>query len=168
MSRLSVEISRSSSRKTAVASTALCPSPRAHLLCSSLSSRVRPVRLLRVSTSESLTQANSYLSRVGILMSVEFDRGSPGKFDSRTLNRKTLNRWTGRIITPPTSPHDCYAAPEEDETPIRTLPTSYWVRPIPLLTLSLLTLLDSNFPGNPLWAWKFHPFKSRSRSSPTL
>ena len=30
-------------------------------------------------------------------MSVEFDRGSPGKFDSRTLNRKTLNRWTGRM-----------------------------------------------------------------------
>ena len=29
-------------------------------------------------------------------MSVEFDRGSPGKFDSRTLNRETLNRWTGR------------------------------------------------------------------------
>ena len=34
--------------------------------------------------------------RGGILMSVNFDRGSPGKFDSRTLNRKTLNRWTGR------------------------------------------------------------------------
>ena len=31
------------------------------------------------------------------------------------------------------------------------------VRPISLLTLSLLTLLDSNFPGNPLWAWEFHP-----------
>ena len=30
-------------------------------------------------------------------MSVEFDRGSPGKFDSRTLNRETLNRWTGSI-----------------------------------------------------------------------
>ena len=30
-------------------------------------------------------------------MPVEFDRGSPGKFDSRTLNRKTLSRWTGRI-----------------------------------------------------------------------
>ena len=29
-------------------------------------------------------------------MPVEFDRGSPGKLDSRTLNRKTLNRWTGR------------------------------------------------------------------------
>ena len=29
-------------------------------------------------------------------MSVEFHRGSPRKFDSRTLNRKTLNRWTGR------------------------------------------------------------------------
>ena len=30
-------------------------------------------------------------------MSVEFDRGSPRKFDSRTLNREALNRWTGRI-----------------------------------------------------------------------
>ena len=30
-------------------------------------------------------------------MSVEFYRGSPGKFDSRTLNGKTLTRWTGRI-----------------------------------------------------------------------
>ena len=29
-------------------------------------------------------------------MSVEFYGESPGKFDSRTLNRKTLNRWTGR------------------------------------------------------------------------
>ena len=29
-------------------------------------------------------------------MSVEIYRGSPGKFDSRTLRRKTLNRWTGR------------------------------------------------------------------------
>ena len=35
-------------------------------------------------------------------MSVEFDRGSLGKFDSRTLNRETLDRWTGRIafLTP--------------------------------------------------------------------
>ena len=24
-------------------------------------------------------------------------RGSPGKFDSRTLSRETLSRWTGRI-----------------------------------------------------------------------
>ena len=30
-------------------------------------------------------------------MSVEFYRGSPGKFDSRTLSRKTLSRWTGRM-----------------------------------------------------------------------
>ena len=29
-------------------------------------------------------------------MSVELHRGSPGKFDSRTLSRKTLSRWTGR------------------------------------------------------------------------
>ena len=32
-------------------------------------------------------------------MSVEFYRGSPGKFDSRTLNRVTLKKWTGRIST---------------------------------------------------------------------
>ena len=31
-------------------------------------------------------------------MSVEFDRESPGKFDSRTLSRKTLSRWTGRMF----------------------------------------------------------------------
>ena len=31
-------------------------------------------------------------------MSVESYRESPGKFDSRTLNRKTLNRWTGRTL----------------------------------------------------------------------
>ena len=33
------------------------------------------------------------------------------------------------------------------------------IRPISLLTLSLLRLLDSNFPGNPQWTWEFHPFK---------
>ena len=32
-------------------------------------------------------------------MSVEFYRESPGKFDSRTLSRETLNRWTGRSWT---------------------------------------------------------------------
>ena len=31
-------------------------------------------------------------------MSVETYRESPRKFDSRTLNRKTLNRWTGRKV----------------------------------------------------------------------
>ena len=31
-------------------------------------------------------------------MSVEFYRESPGKLDSRTLSRKTLSRWTGRIF----------------------------------------------------------------------
>ena len=30
-------------------------------------------------------------------MSVEFDRGSPGKFDSRTLNREPLSKWSGRM-----------------------------------------------------------------------
>ena len=33
-------------------------------------------------------------------MSVDFYREPPGKFDSRTLSRKTLNRWTGRIGFP--------------------------------------------------------------------
>ena len=32
-----------------------------------------------------------------------------------------------------------------------------WVRPISLLRLSLLRLLDSNFWENSLWAWEFHP-----------
>ena len=42
------------------------------------------------------------------------------------------------------------------------------VRPISLLTSSLLTLPHPNFPGNPLWTWEFHPFKLRLCSSPTL
>ena len=42
------------------------------------------------------------------------------------------------------------------------------VRPISLLTLSLLTLLDSNFPGNLLCTREFHPFKSRLCWSQTL
>ena len=32
-------------------------------------------------------------------MSVEMYRESPGKFDSMTLNRTTLSRWTGRSYT---------------------------------------------------------------------
>ena len=31
-------------------------------------------------------------------MSLEFYRESPGKFDSRTLSRGTLSRWTGRML----------------------------------------------------------------------
>ena len=38
------------------------------------------------------------IPRGGIIMSVNFDRGSPRKFDSRTLNRETLDRWTGRSM----------------------------------------------------------------------
>ena len=26
--------------------------------------------------------------------------------------------------------------------------------------LTVVPLLDSNFPGNPLWAWEFHPWKN--------
>ena len=40
------------------------------------------------------------LPSVGILMSVELCRESPGKFDSRTLSRETLSRWTGRRSIP--------------------------------------------------------------------
>ena len=35
------------------------------------------------------------------------------------------------------------------------------VRPISRLTLPLLILLDSNFPGKSQCTWKFHPFKLR-------
>ena len=34
------------------------------------------------------------------------------------------------------------------------------LRQISLLTLRLLTVLDSNFPGTPLWTWESHPLKS--------
>ena len=46
--------------------------------------------------------------------------------------------------------------------------TTVELRPIPLLTLSLLTLLDSSFPGNSPWAWEFHPFNLRLCLSQTL
>ena len=42
------------------------------------------------------------------------------------------------------------------------------LRPISLLTLSLLRLLDSNFAGNPRWAWELHPFELRLCLSQTL
>ena len=42
------------------------------------------------------------------------------------------------------------------------------VRPISLLTLPLLTILDSRFPGNPLWTREFHSFKLRLCLSQTL
>ena len=47
-------------------------------------------------------------------------------------------------------------------------PCARQVRPVLLLTLSLLILLDSNFPVDPLWAWEFHPFKLRLCWSRTL
>ena len=37
------------------------------------------------------------------------------------------------------------------------------LRPISLLRLSLLRLLDSNFPGNYVWTWEFHPLRLRLR-----
>ena len=60
---------------------------------------VRPAHLLRVWISEGLTQADSKFSGLGILMSIGFYRESPGKFDSGTLSRKSLSRWTGRICS---------------------------------------------------------------------
>ena len=42
------------------------------------------------------------------------------------------------------------------------------IRPISLLTLSPLTLLDSSFTEISLWTWEFHPFKLRLCLSQTL
>ena len=42
------------------------------------------------------------------------------------------------------------------------------MRPTSLLTLPLLTLLDSTISGNSLWTWEFHPFKSRLCLSQTV
>ena len=44
----------------------------------------------------------------------------------------------------------------------------YHVRPISLLTLSLLWLIDSNFPGYPLRTWESHPLTLRLRLGQTL
>ena len=162
---------------------------------------------------------------MGIRMSVEFYRESPGKFDSRTLNRKTLDRWTGRttndntcltldvlfveiivgeivlyyiyiyiythtiyicvcmsvcmcihiyiyiyIYTQLNNNHDNDNSRRRKGATIRA-PDSYSalrIRPIFLLILPLLTSHDSNFPGNILWAWEFHPFKLRSCFTQTL
>ena len=41
-------------------------------------------------------------------------------------------------------------------------------RPISLLRISLLRLLDSGFPGNSLWTWEFHPLILRCCLSQTL
>ena len=54
-----------------------------------------------------------------------------------------------------------YAPREEDDSlNLRQLQMEFSMarlRPISLLRLSLLRLLDSNFPGNSLPAWEFHP-----------
>ena len=42
------------------------------------------------------------------------------------------------------------------------------IRPIPLVSWSLLGLFDSNFLGNPLWTWEFHPLNLRLCWSQTL
>ena len=42
---------------------------------------------------------------------------------------------------------------------IWSLAGTVWLRPISLLTLRLLRLLDSNFPGNPPRAWEFPPLR---------
>ena len=39
-------------------------------------------------------------------MSVESYRESPGEFDSRTLSRETLSRWTGRMALTINRPFD--------------------------------------------------------------
>ena len=92
-------------------------------------------------------------------MSIEFYRGSPGKFDSRTLRRETLSRWTGRKA-------------EFDATVISQTKHIYIyiyihiyiyiyeksiilvqrlaVRPVHLLRVFLLRVLESNFPGDSL------------------
>ena len=88
--------------------------------------------------------------------------------------------WAGILLWRPGV--DCTGAQKFDNvTHSLTLPISggekysaarkmLWLvlRPIPLLTLSLLTLLDSNIPGTSLWALEFHPFKLRLCLSPTL
>ena len=51
---------------------------------------------------------------------------------------------------------------------ICTKPTWLQLRQISLLTLSLLNFVDSDFPGDSLWTWEFHPLKLRLCLSQTL
>ena len=77
-------------------------------------------------------------------MSVEFYRESPGKFASRTLDRKTLSRWTGRndlshpySVFPP-SFTSLYSSPAVDASG-RGLARALCLPPRPRLYLSLYT-----------------------------
>ena len=56
-------------------------------------------------------------------------------------------------------------------TIITTIQLDCWkliICPISLLTLHLLRLLESQLPGNPLWAWEFHPLRLTLCLSQTL
>ena len=72
-------------------------------------------------------------------------------------------------------PHRTYLAPHFAREPqtaagvaSMSCAASVRLRPTLLLTLRLLTLLESNFPGNSLWAWEFHPLELRLCLSQTL
>ena len=77
-------------------------------------------------------------------MSVEFYRESPGKFDSRTLNRKTLNRWTGR-------------------TSIESLDKSWSSRWSPEVWNAILIVLPRNRDSGILSTQKLRPWPHRLR-----
>ena len=48
-----------------------------------------------------------------------------------------------------------------EPNPLKSMFLVCELRPISLLRLPLLTCGDSNFPGKSLWAWDFHPIRSR-------
>ena len=76
-------------------------------------------------------------------MSVDFYRVSPGKFDSRTPSRKTLNRWTGRILA-------IILALIILLLIILAIILMIMIRTVHLSRVFLLRVLESNFPGDSL------------------
>ena len=77
--------------------------------------------------------------------------------DGNVFEKATNLPWLGNAFSsnPPLS------ATLEVPNVALTRPGKQVLHPIFLLRLSLLTLLDSNFPANPLWAWQFHPLNLR-------
>ena len=69
-------------------------------------------------------------------MSVEFYRGSPGKFDSRTLSRETLSRWTGR------NTNNCFAGPGPEA--LATQITIITIIIVVVVLLLLLMIINNN------------------------
>ena len=99
------------------------------------------------------TDPCAYTRQVGVLpLSL-----SPSLFRSRRPACSRIIHNYNNLRTPDSNNVKPYTAEVNQETTRAVATDSDTLCPISLITLSLLRLLDSNFPENPLWAWEFHP-----------